>query len=109
MDEGMIPIAVDYGCDTGKCSGKFKPLDSSYSYDAKDVLNLMMDPQNPIASSNAKRDNNAIGFGKTDKGLVKFSFNEIDSVVKGALCGHIFNEEDKKFGVLYIECDTIAY
>jgi hypothetical protein len=45
MDEGMIPIAVDYGCDTGKCSGKFKPLDSSYSYDAKDVLNLMMDPQ----------------------------------------------------------------
>jgi hypothetical protein len=41
--------------------------------------------------------------------LVKFSFNEIDSVVKGALCSHIFNEEDKKFGVLYIECDTIAY
>ena len=90
----IIPLAYDWNCLKGSCSGRFRSMSNEYSPDFTDELVEKIDPENILNMQfnlkGFKKD--AIGFASIkNDGLMYFKLGEFK--IKGIICSSYHNED----------------
>ncbi|KAL7069268.1 hypothetical protein ACR3K2_02030 [Cryptosporidium serpentis] len=104
MAEGSgIPLAVDYGCNHGKCSGSFQDLNDG----SNDLSSLVLSLASPESTATSLFGNDAVGLGFSENYLSFFDLKTSDIV--GIVCSTNVLLSQKQINHVDIDCNTIAY
>ncbi|KAH8741485.1 hypothetical protein FG386_000255, partial [Cryptosporidium ryanae] len=104
LSEGSgIPLAVDYGCFDGKCTGSYQDLRDGTT----DLSSLVLSLASPESTATTLFGNDAVGLGFS--GSYLSFFNLKNSNIVGIVCSTNAAPAEKQLNHVDIECDTVAY
>ncbi|KAL5367487.1 CpCCp1-like protein [Cryptosporidium parvum] len=104
LSEGSgIPLAVDYGCLDGKCTGSYQDLRDGTT----DLTSLVLSLASPESTATTLFGNDAVGLGFSENYLSFFNLK--NSNIVGIVCSTNVVPTQKQINHVDIDCDTVAY
>ncbi|KAH7650306.1 hypothetical protein FG379_003378 [Cryptosporidium bovis] len=104
LSEGSgIPLAVDYGCFDGKCTGSYQDLRDGTT----DLSSLVLSLASPESTATTLFGNDAVGLGFSENYLSFFNLK--NSNIVGIVCSTNAAPAEKQLNHVDIECDTVGY
>ncbi|KAF7458590.1 F5/8 type C domain-containing protein [Cryptosporidium felis] len=104
LSEGSgIPLAADYGCLEGKCTGSYQDLRDG----TVELSSLVLSLASPESTATTLFGNDAVGLGYSENYLSFFNLK--NSNIVGIVCSTNVIPNQKQLNHVDIDCDTVAY